>query len=314
MEKRKIIKFGNSSYVITLPNEWLEKNKLDKGDTVYLNPFEDTIVIKSKLEKDEKRATINLNKKPLKLFNKELISYYLKNYKFIEIIGDNLFEKLDQIKVFQEKLSSVEIVELSEEKIVLKDLTSPESLDINSLFEELIEMEKLLIENLITIFKEKDSKKQSFINMLDKNINKLTFLAYKAINYNLDNINDSNLIRDSIYFWRMISSFEQIGDILKRIGRYVISCKDFNSDKLIPILIELKDYFNFITSLYKVNTNLEKNLEVYLDKKQSLLRSLENIKSEYQKDINTFLVIQQLLKDTVGQLDIIILSIIDINH
>ena len=37
MEYRKLIKFGNSSHVISIPNNWLKKNNLNKGDTVYLD-------------------------------------------------------------------------------------------------------------------------------------------------------------------------------------------------------------------------------------------------------------------------------------
>jgi len=32
VETRKIISFGNSSYVVSLPKSWISENKLKKGD------------------------------------------------------------------------------------------------------------------------------------------------------------------------------------------------------------------------------------------------------------------------------------------
>jgi phosphate uptake regulator len=316
MEKRKLIKFGNTSLVLTLPNDWIQNNKLNKGDSVSITSCNQVLIIKPSIETNEKRAIIDLDNKPLKLFNKELISYYLKNYKFIEIKGKNILEKLDQVKVFQEKLSSVEIIEMGEEKIVLKDLTSPENLNLDNLINEIIDMEVLLFNNLIEVCSNGESKKNKsiFITTLDKNINKLTFLAYKSLNYNLDNIIDGNRIKNSVHLWKLISSFEQIGDIIKRLARYLNSIDDenFNGYNLTEILKDLSEYFKFSSSLVNKDVNLDQNLRLYLDKKQTILKELENLRDEFRTNLNLFLVISQLIKDIIGQLDTIILAIIDI--
>ena len=85
MEPRKIIQFGNSSYVVTLPQEWIKKNKLEKGQYVNLSENNNYIILATQPLEEEKKAEINLDDKPLKVFNRELISYYLKNYKYIKI-------------------------------------------------------------------------------------------------------------------------------------------------------------------------------------------------------------------------------------
>ncbi|MBS3134491.1 AbrB/MazE/SpoVT family DNA-binding domain-containing protein, partial [Candidatus Woesearchaeota archaeon] len=47
MEHRNLIKFGNSSFVISLPKDWIDRNKLKKGDAIFIeqNGSENLIII-----------------------------------------------------------------------------------------------------------------------------------------------------------------------------------------------------------------------------------------------------------------------------
>ncbi len=312
MESRKIIKFGTSSYVITLPFEWIKKNKLEKGNILNLIENKNSLFLTIKKEKEEKRAEINIDGKVLKLFNRELISYYLKNFKYIKITGKNIIDKLEEIRILKDKLSSLEIVEIKSNSITLKDLTSPTELNVKNIILEIVNMEKVFFDEII----KKDKKKIHFlISNLDKNINKLSFLGYKAINYNLDTWKNTDQLKNEIYYWRIISSFETIGDITKRLTRYLKDGSDEHNHHINSHLKELKNYFEFVTDLLNSNSkiNLENNLKLYLDKKQSILRGLENLRENFKDNMNLFLVITQLLKDILGKLDEIILSIIDLN-
>ena len=310
MEPRKIIKFGNSSYVVTLPFEWVKKNNLDKGKNIYVTENKDTLILALNNEIEIKTAEINIDDMPLKLFNRKLISYYLKNFKYIKISGRNVIDKLEEIRVLKEKLSSIEIVEINQNYVLLKDLTSPNELNISKIIKEIIEMEKVLFEE---ISNENKKNKSYFISSLDVNINKLSFLAYKAINYNLDVWQNPDYVRDAIHYHRIVSSFENIGDILKRVARYL---KDVDKEHIHHISMQinaLKEYFLFITNFLQQDINIENNLKLHLDKKQSVLREIENMRAKFNEDINLYLVISQLLKDILGQLDTVLISVIDIN-
>lgn len=56
MDPRKIIKFGNSSYVVTLPNEWVKKHKLDKGSQVFLSERGDSLMVNLRDRHEEKKS------------------------------------------------------------------------------------------------------------------------------------------------------------------------------------------------------------------------------------------------------------------
>jgi phosphate uptake regulator len=171
---------------------------------------------------------------------------------------------------------------------------------------------------LILVFdalsKSSDNTKYHFISALDTNINKLTFLSYKAINFILSRGEDMKMVRNSIHHRRIISSFESIGDTLKRVSRYLKS----HQDEIIPdyyvFVSNLKDYFTFVTNLLDENVKLKNNLSLYLDKKQSLLREIELFKESSKEFKNLFLVISQMFKDIIGEIDSVILSVIDLRY
>ncbi len=309
MEQRKIIKFGNSSYVITLPLEWVKKHELNKGDCIAMAENEDSIIISVEKQESDKTAQISLDNVPLKLFNKQLISYYLKNFKYIKITCQNCIERLEEIKALKEKLSSVEIVEIQRDYIILKDLTSPEKLNIHSLISEIINMEKLLFRELR---KGEGRDRQHLLTSLDANVNKLSFLAYKAINYNLDSWKNPREVKDTIHYRRIVSSFEELGDVLKMLEFYVREDKPY-MPQIYSTIKDLENYFTFIASLITLESNLDNNLELYLDKKQSLLRQFEDLRDSFGEDVNLFLVIKQLFKGIIARLESILLSVIDLN-
>ena len=69
MDYRKLIKFGESSHVISLPASWIRKNNLKKGDHIYFeengnNELVITAEIK-KFEPEQQEITIDIDGKDL---------------------------------------------------------------------------------------------------------------------------------------------------------------------------------------------------------------------------------------------------------
>lgn len=312
MDSRKVIKFGNSSFVVTLPNDWVKKNSLSKESQVNISENNNSLIVSVDNVNMEKVAQIDANSKPLKLLNREIISYYLKNYLTIKVNGKNIIEKLEEIKVIKEKLSSVEIVEIHKDSIVLKDLTSYRKLNVLDLIHEIIEMEKILFDELVN---DKTDNKHYFISSLDSNVNKLNFLGKKAINHNLDNFVAPQEIRDTIHYWRIIESLEHMGDKIKRLARYLKDIKEpQKKEKINQTILNIKEFFTFVTSLLNADVNLDNNLKLHLDKKQSLMMEFEELRDILKDELTLYLVITQLFKDLVGEMDNVILSVIDLRN
>ncbi len=309
MDSRRVIRFGNSSYVITIPNEWMKANSVSKGDNLVCIEKNNTLIYSVPKKEDNSIIELDMDIHNLKIFNKILISYYLKNYKYIKIKGEKISDKFNEIKIFIEKLPSVEIYEINDEYILLKDISDIDNLDINILIEKMMGIVRTMFEKSTT----KDN--YNFIMQMDSNINKLSFLGYKVINNNLMINSKFNLNRNAIYYWRIISTLEAIGDMIKRVSRYLKNSTDENIAQIFMMIDSVGIYFNFISKFLQKGINIDNNLDLYLDKKQSLLKELDKYKENIDKsEINIYLVVNQLLKDIIGNIDNFALSIIDIQY
>ena len=306
-EKRKLILFGKNSHIITLPQKWLKKSNLKKGDEILIKQKNDKLIICKNIESETKIkiAKINFNNKPLKVLNKQVISYYLKNNKFIEIIGKNLLNHINEITILKNKLSSVEIVNMSDTKIILEDLTKLEELKVDEIIKNMIDMIIVCFENL-----ENESKNLNLIFDIDKTINKLMFLGSKKINFLIEEGMEENLLC-LVEKKKLINSLEFIGDSIKRASRVLLEFPEDKYSLMKKIIIETQEYFSFIMLFLEEDVDYEKNLEIYLDRKNSLfiLYDIERNKSEEHKEF--FYLMTQHFKNIVGELDNIILSLID---
>ena len=77
METRKLISFGTSSFVVSVPKGWIRENKLKKGDLVYVEDRKDELVLSSgggSKPEEPKRILIEMDNKELKLIRTEIVS------------------------------------------------------------------------------------------------------------------------------------------------------------------------------------------------------------------------------------------------
>lgn len=309
MALRELTKIGDSSCGLTLPIEWLKKNNLSCGDKLNLTTIDDSLLISTNNDDKEEIAEIPMNNKSFKLVNKFLISYYLKNYKKIKITGENMVENVEAIRVLKEKLSSLEIVEIKNEYILLKDLTSPEELNVADITKEIISMINVIFETIV-----KEDKRANFtlISNVDKNINKLAFLGTKCINYSVKSLTSTGRFLDFSYYRRVLLNLEEMGDILKRIARDLKNEHEEDTFYIPQLIFKVQDYFNFITEMLIDRNMSSDRLESYQDKKYALLREIEELGQNPNISGHFYLVIAQLLRDFIGGIEKLVLAVIDL--
>ncbi len=229
MEPRKIIGFGNSSYVISLPKNWITRNKLKKGDTIYLDEKIDDLVLTTSEtpKKEERELLINIEGKEIEEIRREITNAYVNNNNTITIIGKNI-EKLSQEirKNVVHDLMALEIVEQSPNKIIAKCFLDMDQINVKDLIRQID-----IIIRSIMIDSKSNSRKELYENIMerDKNINRLAYLAFRSIKYMLETpittkkhkIEYSKLLN----YWLLVVDLEEIGDEVKRVARYLVHTK-----------------------------------------------------------------------------------------
>lgn len=268
MEFRKIIKFGNSSHIVSLPKNWLEKNHLNKGDVIYFSENGNNELILSpqvkEISKEQKEISIDTTNKDIDSINREIISAYIRDYNIIKIHGADLKKKAEAVRNCLHGLVALEIMEQTKDIVIAKDFLNISNTSLRDLIRKLDIIVRAMMADTKLCVKEDHS--DSIINR-DLDVNRLTFLTFRVIKKALKDpevakaidVGPINLV-DS---WRLANSLEGIADEAKRAARCIIlmKSKEKNRKEFLQILDEIeKAYLDIMKAYHTVDIKLAFNV------------------------------------------------------
>ncbi|MBO3840935.1 MAG: phosphate uptake regulator PhoU [Candidatus Brockarchaeota archaeon] len=128
--KRKVLKAGSSSLLITLPKSWVKQSKIDKGATLTMVSNKDgtlTIIPEGGGRLVEEVAKIDLSSKELKPQH-VLLGSYLLGYNTIIIRSEKEFStaEISEVRKTVRRLPGAEISEETSSQIEVRVLLDPE--------------------------------------------------------------------------------------------------------------------------------------------------------------------------------------------
>lgn len=287
MEYRKLISFGKSSFVVSLPKPWINKQKLKKGDVIYFDENEDNLILGTKEtdSKEDKEITISVNKKSIRQIQREIISAYIRNYHRITLIGEEIKVRAKDIQDIIQNLVALEVMEQTSKKIVAKDFLNMRDTDPQQLIRKMDIIVRAMLEDCRSMFKEDN---YDSIYHRDNDVNKLSFLLYRTVRFGLDQpsvtfkrfkLNANDLLR----YWWVTYNLEAIGDDAKRIARYIknLNMDDEMKKHFLKIFTELeKNYLDMMRSFYKNDSNLAHDVH---EKKRDSIDECEKFYKKYNK-------------------------------
>lgn len=275
MEYRKIIGFGKSSFVVSLPKDWITRNKLKKGSSISISEENESIIIsptpmKSSKEM-EKTKTIDTKGKSNKFLQRELISSYISGYDTIVIKGDDLKNRRRAINDVFRNLVALEIIKQDEISIVAKDFLDINDINLqelmrkidNNLRSMIIEFEEMLdVKSKEKITQDQKRELLKIINERDDSINKLSFLCFRSIK---DMLMNPSKTRESMIelfqAWTTVLYIERAGDEIKRMYRAILE-NEYSGKELSDLRKMLDDAASIYKSVMKIFYNSEKSLKV----------------------------------------------------
>lgn len=188
MLKRKLVKLGKSSLVISLPKEWLRDLNLDAGDELGIVVGKDgclkiippRYIVKTRTNP----IVINASKcKQPKLLERVLIGAYVVGKDPIIVESETEFsnEHLDEIRSVIDKIRGLEIVKESHKHIVLRTFLDPTRYPLAGLLRRITNLTQTMIEYLLTAIKEKNKDFLEEIIYLENEIDRIYFSALREI-------------------------------------------------------------------------------------------------------------------------------------
>ncbi len=247
---RSVIKFGDSSFIISMPKPWLEKNAIKKGDVVSIEegPNNELIIrTRDQPKREAKEATINIDEVSVEGLKTKLISAYLNNYDIISITGKNVVSVSNDVRAIMHDLASIEIVEQTPKKIVARCFLDTTNLSLDALIRRIDNTVRTMLEDARESLLGQDLVQ--YVYQKEKDVTRLTLLALKVLKRTANapevaaqlGLTNAKMMK----YWEMITLLENVADQAKKI------CKHVGTGGKIPKNREkLAEHISNLTNMY----------------------------------------------------------------
>lgn len=282
MEYRKLISFGKNSFVVSLPKSWVVQSKLKKGDLIYIDVNDQNLIL-SKNETNkvnlDKVQTINIDGKPLNLIAREVNAAYISNCRTIILKGNDIKDKIKNLQSIFQNLIALEVMEQTSSSIIAKDFLNIDQVSVDELIRKMdIITRTMLKESAQNIYTDNYEN----INQRDKDVNRLYFLLYRTVLYNMENL--SNAYKklklspvDLLNYLFAGFYIEGIADEARRTARYSRLINVDNKEKAM-----WDKFFERIIQYY-----IDTTKSVY-NKDYNLALNLSSLKEGFNKELDVF--------------------------
>ena len=136
METRKVQLSGGTTYTISLPKSWATEQSIDAGSSLHLHPQASGSLLIETTEGDneiERAATVDISS-----FNTDGITETIQALYLVGIDSITLVDRTNQASEWERtitdlvgRLSGLEILETTEDEIILQNLIDAESISIH---------------------------------------------------------------------------------------------------------------------------------------------------------------------------------------
>ena len=256
MDYRKIIEFGKSSYVVSLPKDWLKKNNLKKGDVLYLDKEDEKINLypsqryKVKTSKSAELDITGLDVVQIKML---LISRYIRNYNEIIITAKDLKDKAKDVRDIIHDLIALEIMEETSDKIIAKDFLNLDEIDILDTMQKMDKITRDMMKDSHNSF---DEENYSDLSLRDKDVNRLLYVTSRAIRHlqrrpafaKEKGYSQGELMR----LWNIAAKIESVADNVKRVAKMLnrVKVSDTEKKELITLYKKVLEYYTETLDAY----------------------------------------------------------------
>ncbi|MHA1147371.1 MAG: PhoU domain-containing protein [Promethearchaeota archaeon] len=311
IEHRKVQQTGGSSYIITLPIEWIKRQKILKNDTLGIIVQPDgNLLITPYLSSVESLKTKKFDVDNIENNNflfRLLIGAYIIGYSIIIIESSKKIELF--VKECVEKFTQIaigpEIIEESNNQIFIKDLLNPKEMPFEKTIKRIYVLAESMHEEAFFALKSRDEALAETVIKRDDNIDRLHWLVSRQAHI---------VIRDMILCQKMgitlaeANHYQQISRLLERIGDHAVKIA-----KNVILIINRESYekqlIERISTASKISLEiLGKSMDAWLQKNiimandnieavEELINECENITLDLNKiDVDSSIALSYIIE------------------
>ncbi|MFX0028059.1 MAG: PhoU domain-containing protein [Candidatus Hermodarchaeota archaeon] len=282
IETRKVQKTGGSSYIISLPKAWIDKHGVEKNDTLgILSQPDGNLLITPQIDTEKILKTKEIDVDGIEDGNflfRILIGTYIMGFSRIEIKSSRKFEPYirECITNFTQIAIGPEIVEESNNYILIKDLVNPKEMPFEKTIRRMYILVQSMHEDAIKALKLGDQNLAKEVIKRDDDVDRLHWLVGRQSHIVLRDIilcqKLGITLEQASHFHLMSKFLERIGDHAVKIAKNLLKI-DYN-------VIE-KEILDNISKTSEMSLELlVRSLDAWLQKNISLANNnIELIKT-----------------------------------
>ncbi|MFO7797706.1 MAG: PhoU domain-containing protein [Promethearchaeati archaeon] len=232
IETRKVQQTGGSSYIISLPKPWIEKNNIEKKDTLGILAQPDgNLLITPKINSEDILKNKEIIADEYQDYNflfRVLIGTYIMGFSKITIKSSKKFEPFirDCVINFTQIAIGPEIIEESNTYIVIKDLLNPKEMPFDKTIRRMYILAESMHEDAIRALKTNNKNLAEEVIKRDDDIDRLHWLIGRQSNIVLRDIILSQkmgiTLEDANHYQLMSRFLERIADHAVKIAKNVL--------------------------------------------------------------------------------------------
>ncbi len=293
MEIRKIQVTGaGDTRIISLPKEWAERHKLDKGANIIIKELSGGELLifpqESPLDRQKRIARIIESNH----VTRDILAAYLLGSDIIVVVSRNQepLSKKSEIKELSRQLIGLEILGETQERIELHFLIGEEKENPRKYVKRCFSIANQMQNDVITAFLNADPVLANEVIARDIEVNRLYFLIVRMLKIMVDDKREiSHLKSTACLDWRMIATYsEDLGDASVEFAKILEKNPSMKDTLTSETLNKIKKLGELTTDLLDQSLNcfFDQDVNAAEELKSKIAIELQKAHSEIQNDIS----------------------------
>ncbi len=236
--KRRVIKHGPSTYIVSLPYRWVRSQGIAKGDELEVTEVDKNLVISSDAVNTSVHISADVSGLIPRLADRFLVRAYQKGYDRITITHNDV-KLLEVLQKKVQELIGYEIIEQDSRMCVITSITSKIELDFEVSLRRAFLLVKEMVETCLSAYKEGKKEVLHNLYLKDFEVNRMCYFCLRQINK--EQYGDAQHAQQVHVLYYLIESLEDLGDVLKKLAQQLAQAR--KSPELLQLLMTLQDHY-----------------------------------------------------------------------
>ncbi|MFB6162101.1 MAG: PhoU domain-containing protein [Halococcoides sp.] len=296
METRKVQLTGGSTYTVSLPKEWATANDVEAGSEIQFHPEDERLVLSPRDSEEQSTGSFDVGSRDgAAELTRVVITMYVSGFDQICLTGDRLTADQRQvIRRTSQDLVGLEIIEETQDRIVLQDLFDSSELEIENSLERMRLLALTMVGDAVTALVDGDGDLAADVIDRDDDIDRLWFMVSRIFRTVLRNPAAATVVdldRETVFDYQSgARQLERVADHATKIAGVASEVETVPD----PIVEDLEALESEATDLCEtaVDALLESEVETATREAESVLERLPAVTDQARAVSNAVVEIE----------------------